>query len=113
MSTVNESKSKENGEPSGMEKKAIELLGDTYSCDILKETSKRPLPIKEISEEAGVPLTTTYRRVEDLVDAGLLRRKTDFSEGGKHRDVYTTDLRAVEVKFDEGEIEIDCRYGDR
>ncbi|WP_179205357.1 ArsR/SmtB family transcription factor [Halobacterium hubeiense] len=56
-------------------KKALEVLGDRTAVRVLKSlTEQKSTP--EISEECGIPLSTAYRKVNELEEAGLIHEST-------------------------------------
>jgi DNA-binding PadR family transcriptional regulator len=49
----------------------IRPLGKKYSAEILTATTE-PCSARELSEELDIPIATSYRRIEELLNAGLL-----------------------------------------
>lgn len=68
-------------------------LDDANSRAILEATSRRSLSAKEIAETCKLPLSTTYRKLEMLVEASFLEERTRLSQSGKHPSEY---VRLVE-----------------
>lgn len=75
----------------------LDALGGRYSVDIL-EAADEPVSAQELSDEIDVPIATCYRRIEDLVDAGLLRPEgRELSEQGRRTNVYRRTVDEVTV----------------
>jgi hypothetical protein len=63
-----------------------------------------PRTVRELSEEASVPLSTTYREVDRLADVDLLEESVALDpDGGHHASRYVRAFETVEVRVtDEG-----------
>ena len=48
------------------------------------ESSDRPLTVEEVVQAVGVPLSTVYRNLAELVDAGVVVRVTGAGTGDRH-----------------------------
>lgn len=51
----------------------LDTVSDRYSRTILKATLNKPKTALEISAEYQIPISTVYRRLQNLHDAKLLR----------------------------------------
>jgi len=80
---------------------------------ILRATSERALSAGEISDTCEIPSSTAYRKVESLVDAGLLTESIRLSPAGAHKSEYECALRNLEIDLGGGAIEcsVDGRSG--
>ncbi len=77
----------------------LDALADDAAQRIVAALSE-PKTASELSEECDVPLSTTYRKLETLVDASLLTESTDIRRDGQHTTRYS-------VAFDEVRVSID------
>lgn len=85
------------------EAELLEVLGEQYSATILAATD-RPRSARELSDMLDVPIATCYRRIEDLVDVGLLVEDGQrLSDQGRRTSVYRRSVDEVTVLFEEGE----------
>ena len=84
----------------------FELLGDEYVRTIVTAASEGPMSVKELSEECDSALSTVYRRLDDLVEAGLVGERTKLSPDGSHHHVYETRLTQFTVRVAEGAFEL-------
>ena len=84
----------------------IRPLGKKYSAEILTATSE-PRSARELSERLDIPIATSYRRIAELLDAGLLKLDDRVrSAGGRRMKVYRRDVDAISIEFDEEAIEV-------
>jgi len=66
----------------------LELLTDPNCRAVMAATTTRSLTTRELSEEVGLPLSTAYRKVADLTEAGVLVEGTRLSHDGSHASEY-------------------------
>jgi len=48
------------------------------------EASERPLTVEEVVQLSGVPMSTAYRNLAELVEAGVVARVTGIGGGDRH-----------------------------
>ena len=70
-------------------------------CRAIITTLDEPMTASEISDESGVPLSTTYRKLERLDDASLLSESTEIRSDGRHTSRYAVDFDEVRILLDE------------
>lgn len=63
-------------------------LEDADCRAIMDATSEETLSAAELSEECDLPLSTTYRKIDKLVDADLLEERIRIRKSGKHTSEY-------------------------
>ena len=86
----------------------LAALADEYSRKILTATIQDPMSALELSKKYEIPITTVYRRIEELVEAGLLAAvKSGRTTDGKWYDLYRSLLRRIDVGFEKGEVRIE------
>lgn len=87
------------------------FLDDEYAREILKATSKTPMPARQLADELDASRSTIYRRINQLRELDLLSELTEVDSGGHHRSVYQADLTRIIVDLeDDGfSIKIDRR----
>lgn len=82
-------------------------LFDEVSVRILKVASEDWKSVKEIGEEAGVPMRACYRRVHELYENGLLRlRERSTARRGRPVKLYRSSLGNVKVVLSGGEYSV-------
>jgi DNA-binding transcriptional ArsR family regulator len=84
-----------------------DLLGalDDAGCRaMLDATGEQALSARELSERCDLPLSTTYRKLDRLTEAGLLAERTRVSEDGRHASEYVRRVRGVRLSLDTGRL---------
>ena len=81
----------------------LSALGNKYSAEILCAAGS-PKSAQALSEDIKIPIATCYRRIEELVDAGLLTCEgRQLSEEGRRTNIYRRTLDEIEVDFSDTE----------
>lgn len=87
--------------------KLLDALDDADCRAVLEETDDTALSAKEVSEHCGLPLSTTYRKLDLLAEVGLLEEQTRVRRSGKHTSEYTRTVDSVAVSLgSRGETEL-------
>ncbi len=77
----------------------LSALGNKYSAEILC-AAETPKSARALSEDIEIPIATCYRRIEELVSAGLLECEgRQLSEEGRRTNIYRRTLDEIEVDF--------------
>lgn len=85
---------------------------DDEACRAIVTALDEPMTAEEISEAAGVPMSTTYRKLDQLSEASLLSEGIEIRSDGQHASRYVVDFSAVVVALTEArefEVEISRR----
>lgn len=77
----------------------LALLDDPACRAILDATGEATLSASELSETCELPLSTTYRKLDQLTDAGLLNERTRIRRSGKHTSEYTRTVSDVVISM--------------
>jgi len=77
----------------------LAVLEDGDCRAILAATTDDALSASELSDRCGLPLSTTYRKIELLDDVGALAERTRFRPSGKHTSEYRRLLNSVVVSI--------------
>lgn len=94
-------------------KRVMSALADEYSRQILTASIHDPMSALEISKKYEIPITTVYRRIEELVQAGLIAAvKSGRTSDGKWFDLYRSLLSRIDVSFEKGEVRIDVQINE-
>lgn len=84
----------------------IRPLGKKYSAEILTAMTE-PRSARELSERLDIPIATSYRRIDELLDAGLLTLDDRVhSAGGRQTKVYRRDVDGIKIEFAEDDVEV-------
>ena len=84
----------------------LEAVSDRYSRVILEATLDKPKTALEISAEYKIPISTVYRRLQDLHDAKLLGISGSISDDGKKFFMYKSRIRGISTVFDGTKIDV-------
>lgn len=80
----------------------LDALDDADCREILEATSDDSLTASELSNTCDLPLSTTYRKVDRLTDAGLLRETIRIHRSGKHVNQYERNVEDVVFTVEDG-----------
>lgn len=68
---------------------------DDPTCRQLVRALDEPMTVSELAEEADVPLSTTYRKLDLLEEASLLETRTKVRQDGHHQTLYRVAFEEV------------------
>lgn len=74
---------------------------DDPDCRAIVQVLDEPMTADEISDESGVPLSTTYRKLDLLTEAALLEEGTEIRPDGQHASQYVLAFEEVVISLDE------------
>ena len=75
---------------------------DDPDCREIVSVLDEPMTASEIADESDIPLSTTYRKLDLLKDAGLLFEGTEIRPDGQHASTYEVDFEEVVISLTEG-----------
>jgi DNA-binding Lrp family transcriptional regulator len=84
----------------------LDLLGDECSRVILATASSEPVTAKELTKRCDVSPATVYRRINTLVDNGVLRESFRFNVNSGRQKVYHTAFEHVDVDVNRDGFEV-------
>jgi predicted transcriptional regulator len=83
----------------------LSILADEYSRKILSILTKNELNAQEISDRLDIPTSTTYRKIKNLENLGLIKKtKVVRTLEGLDESYYKSLVSGIDVKFKDGEI---------
>ncbi|HJU13689.1 MAG TPA: ArsR family transcriptional regulator [Candidatus Nitrosotalea sp.] len=85
----------------------LEVLADKYSRAILESTLEMPKSTIDLSAECGIPISTTYRRVQFLHQNKLLGISGSISQEGKKHFLYKSKVKSIVTCFVNGSLDIE------
>ncbi|WP_276272148.1 winged helix-turn-helix domain-containing protein [Haloarcula litorea] len=84
---------------------------DDEDCREIVRALDEPMTASEISDASGVPLSTTYRKLELLTESSLLQEGVEVRADGQHASRYAIDFEEVVILLDEDrEFEVDIAH---
>ena len=91
----------------------IRALADEYSRKILLSTVEKARSVEELSHSLAVPISTAYRRVNEMRDVGLLTvEKTIITDDGKKFELVRSAFKGLNLQLEKGEIIIDVELNE-
>lgn len=91
----------------------IRALADEYSRKILLSTVEKARSVEELSHSLEIPISTAYRRVNEMRDIGLLTvEKTIITDDGKKFELFRSAFKALNLQLEKGEIIIDVELNE-
>ncbi len=91
----------------------LRQLADYQSRTILQFTLDKHKTVEEISRKLKIPLSTTYRKINELKDSGLLVvEKSAITDKGKICDLYRSTIKSMRVDLNSQRISWDITFND-
>jgi predicted transcriptional regulator len=87
----------------GSTEELLDVLGDEHSRRILATASEAPVGSKELTRVCDASPSTVYRRINHLLEIGLLEERVAFDGDSKQTKVYEASFEHFDVSFDDGE----------
>lgn len=85
---------------SKLKKDILKALSDEYSRTIMNFTIEKPKSVVEIVKECDIPMTTAYRRVNELEENKILKvTGSVVTDDGKKYFLYQNRLKSIYVIF--------------
>lgn len=81
----------------------LAALEDPDCRALLEATTDEALTAGELTERCDVPRSTTYRKLEQLTDAGLLEEGVRLSTDGKHASEYRRAVDDITISLGESD----------
>ncbi|QLH04527.1 transcriptional regulator [Nitrosopumilus oxyclinae] len=88
----------------------LEILSDKYCRSILEAIMDSPKSAIEVSREKIIPLSTVYRRIQQLHDSKMIRTSGVITDEGKRLFLYKSKIKAVNTSFHDGKIDVDVVF---
>jgi hypothetical protein len=103
--TEGEERTVTSAEESGIDNGLMDLISERLSREILLATMERGKSVEDICMERGIPLSTCYRRVADLVKKNLLIvDKIVVTNSGKRYAIYKSTVKEISVNLSLGHL---------
>src|SRR3990172_11885164 len=85
----------------------LRILADKYSRAILESTMDSPKSAIELSAECKIPISTAYRRVQELHDQKLLGISGSINDDGKKFFLYKSKIKSIMACFNGQSLDIE------
>lgn len=87
----------------------VQGLADEYSRKIILSAIPAAKSVEDMSRENDIPLSTTYRRVHELLDSQILVvERIIVTPEGKKYELLRSAYRAIGVTFDGGQMRVEA-----
>jgi predicted transcriptional regulator len=84
----------------------LDVLGDECSRAILAAAGRESMTAKELTNSCDVSPATVYRRINTLLDHGLLEESIEFSANSGRQKVYKTTFSHVDIDLTDDGFEV-------
>ena len=81
------------------EETILTLLGDPTSREILRATKTEPQSASELETRCDASLSSIYRKIDALSNAGLVDERIRITKSGKHTTEYVFPVERVELSL--------------
>lgn len=85
----------------------LEILSDKYCRTILESIMHIPKSAIEITSETKIPMSTVYRRIQNLHDNKLVATSGMITDEGKRLFMYKSKVRGIQSSFNDGKTEVE------
>ena len=85
----------------------LEILSDKYCRAIIESTTYKSKSVVEITVETKIPISTVYRRIQNLVDNKLLKTSGIITDDGKKLFLYKSKVKGIQSVFNDGKTEVE------
>ena len=85
----------------------LEIMADKYSRAILESTMDVSKSALELSIDCGIPISTAYRRVQQLHTHKLLGISGSINDDGKKYFLYKSKIKSIVTCFNNGALDIE------
>lgn len=91
----------------------LAVLVDEHAQEILSATSRNSLSAEELESTCGLSMSTIYRKIDRLLELGLLNEQFRVSTEGRHRREFQANIDRVELTYTpEGQFTLDVHWRD-
>ena len=88
----------------------LEVISDKYCRFILEAIMETPKSAIEVSREKIIPLSTVYRRIQQLHDLKMIRTSGVITEEGKRLFLYKSKIKEVNTSFSNGKLDVEVVF---
>lgn len=90
----------------------LEILSDKYSLQIVQSLSVEPSTIPQLSRKLEIPMAACYRRVNTLLNEGLIQEDGVNSRARRRSVLYSTNISKLDISFGSGKLFIITYFKD-
>ena len=86
------------------------IVSDKYCRSILKAIMDKPKSVMDLAMECHIPISTVYRRIQNLHDSKMLYTSGSISEDGKKFFLYKSKIKEIQTHFNNGEVQVELVF---
>jgi DNA-binding transcriptional ArsR family regulator len=84
----------------------LRVLGNKYNAEIISATHEEQ-SAQQLSDALDIPIATSYRRIDELTEAGLLELEDSIlTDERKRTDVYRRNVDEITIEFGENNVTV-------
>ena len=89
----------------------LEAISDKEMVKILDCATIRPKSVNAVIKETGISHSTAYRKINWMLEQGLLYvEKIEITEDGKKFSLFKSTLKSINVRYDQGKMNVQVEY---
>lgn len=89
----------------------LDTLADKEKVGIMNSATYRLVSVNDIIKEVGIPHTTAYRKIKEMLERGLLIvEKIQITQEGKKFSLFRSTLRSITIKYERANILVEAEY---
>lgn len=88
------------------------LLADDDVRAMLRTLALGPATVPELVDRCDIPTTTSYRKIDALVDLGVVSERVRIQSNGRHASEYRLSVDTVEIVLEERLLQTRVDFGD-
>lgn len=77
----------------------LALLADEHVREILSATSRHPVSAEELESTCDPSLSTIYRKIDTLVELGILNKQFKVPMEGQHEQEFKSNIDTLEITY--------------
>ena len=85
----------------------LEVIADKYCREILESVMNKSKSVIEITHETNIPMSTVYRRIQNLHDNKLVATSGMITDDGKRLFMYKSKIKGIECNYDNGQLKVE------
>ncbi|MBI4258810.1 MAG: helix-turn-helix transcriptional regulator [Thaumarchaeota archaeon] len=91
-----------------LKSRLLKALSDENMRRILLSTAHEAKPVSTLSKECSIPLSTAYRYIHDLIEAGLMGiERSVITEDGKRYELYRSLVKSISLNLNGNAVELE------
>lgn len=91
----------------GSSHELMDTIGDEMARRLLIAVRKNPQSAKELAESCEMSLPTVYRRMDALMDHGLVTERTVVTDDGNHYKEYQCNFDRTLISLSDQQFDIE------